>query len=224
MTWLASTDSGRHAASAASRRDSAPRRSSTLAASTSPPADRLRGRAFERVRRGTESDGVAAGHRIPDRRQPHRQVLEEHPDHIGHQLVVAGHPAPQRRPRRTSAAGPPPPAARRRRRPVRPRRTGPADRSASRDSRPCRRPGTARDRWSARAPSSPRSGCARRSCARAAESPSSPRGRPCTGICRSISTRSNASRSSRVQRLAAVLDHRHRDGRGGSAAAPRPAG
>ena len=101
------------------------------------------------------------------------------------------------------------PGSRRRRRPVRPRRTASADRSASRDSRPCPRPDTARDRCViACAVMATMRTCrpVPRSRSRIATVASRP---PMTGICRSISTRSKVSRIEPRQRLAAVLGDRH---------------
>ena len=40
--------------------------------------------------------GVPGDHRVADRGKPHRQVLEEQPNDVGHQFVVAGEPVPQR--------------------------------------------------------------------------------------------------------------------------------
>ena len=97
MTLLASTDSCRQAASAAFIRDSAPMHSSTRAASNSPPSDRLLAAPLSEWAAARRLAGVTVGHRVPDLGQPHRKVLEKHPNDIGHQFRVAGEPVLQGR-------------------------------------------------------------------------------------------------------------------------------
>ena len=181
-TSMASADSRRHAASAASSRDSAPMRSRTSAASKRPVADRLPAAPFNLCASMRIASGVPASTAALDRRQTRRAFVEEDADDIGEQRLVAvetlerGGPVEGRGGDVCDLA-------------VRPRRWRRAseDRAASTGSRPCR--------W--RCSACVAQAQAFRTCpplsrsrARIAAVASNP---PISGICTSISTRSNVS-------------------------------
>ena len=91
-TWLASMETRRHAASAASSRASAPIRSSVCAALNRPSADRLPAAPFSAWASMRMDSLSRASTRGLDRAQPRRAVVKEPPDHIRQQRLVAVQP------------------------------------------------------------------------------------------------------------------------------------